>query len=169
MIYNICTDKVVLNKWLKAGFIETGKLFPTIEGTPQGGIVSPVACNMTLDGIALMLKENFSKHKGIHFIRYAADFIVTAHSKGLLEDQIKPAINSFLKERGLELSQEKTKVTHITEVFDFPGQNVCKYRSQKKLKLLIKPSAKNIHTFLEGIRTTSERHEAPPRPGSSDY
>lgn len=149
---NICTDKVVMNKWLKAGFIETGKLFPTTEGTPQGGIVSPVVCNMTLDGIARMLKENFNKYKGIHLVRYADDFIVTGHSKEILEKEIKPAITAFLKERGLELSQEKTKVTHITEGFDFLGQNVRKYPSQGKLKLLIKPSRKNIHSFLEGIR-----------------
>ena len=149
---NICLDKVVMNKWLKAGFIETGKLFPTVEGTPQGGIVSPVMCNMTLDGIAQMLANNFKQHKGINFIRYADDFIVTGHSKETLEKEVKPAITAFLKERGLELSQEKTKVTHITEGFDFLGQNVRKYPSQGKLKLLIKPSEKNIHSFLEGIR-----------------
>jgi RNA-directed DNA polymerase len=152
MYNNICTDKVVLNKWLKAGFIETGKLFPTTEGTPQGGIVSPVACNMTLDGIAQLLKEKFKKHKGIHFIRYADDFIVTGYSKEILENEIKPAITAFLSNRGLELSQEKTRVTHITEGFDFLGQNVRKYPSQGKHKLLIKPSEKNIHSFLEGIR-----------------
>jgi len=151
---NICTDNVMLSKWLKAGFIETGKLFPTTEGTPQGGIVAPVVCNMTLDGIALMLKENFKKYKGIHFIRYADDFIVTGHAKEILENQIKPAITAFLKQRGLELSQEKTKVTHITEGFDFLGQNVRKYPAQGKLKLLIKPSEKNIHSFLQGIRKT---------------
>lgn len=154
MANNICTDKRMLSKWLKAGFIETGKLFPTTEGTPQGGIVSPVVCNMTLDGIALMLKENFKNFKGIHFIRYADDFIVTGHSKEILENEIKPAITAFLKQRGLELSQEKTKVTHITEGFDFLGQNVRKYPSQGNLKLLIKPAQKNIHSFLEGISKT---------------
>jgi RNA-directed DNA polymerase len=151
---NICLDKMMMNKWLKAGFIETGKLFPTLEGTPQGGICSPIMCNMTLDGIELMLADNFKKHKGIHFIRYADDFIVTGHSKEILEEEIKPAITAFLKERGLELSQEKTKVTNITKGFDFLGQNVRKYPSKGKLKLLIKPSKKNIHSFLEGIRET---------------
>jgi RNA-directed DNA polymerase len=73
MIDNLCMDKMIMTKWLKAGFIETGKLFPTNEGTPQGGISSPVMCNMALDGIADMLKKNFSQHKGIHFIRYADD------------------------------------------------------------------------------------------------
>jgi len=152
MSNHICTDKVLMNKWLKAGFIETGKLFPTTEGTPQGGIISPVLCNMTLDGIAHMLQENFNQYKGIHFIRYADDFIVTGYSKEILENRIKPAITVFLKQRGLELSQEKTKVTHITDGFDFLGQNVRKYSSQGNLKLLIKPSEKNIFSFLEGIR-----------------
>ncbi|WPV67051.1 group II intron reverse transcriptase/maturase [Chitinophaga sp. LS1] len=149
---NICLDKVIMNKWLKAGFIETGKLFPSLDGIPQGGMVSPVMCNMTLDGIAQMLANNFKQHKGITFIRYADDFIVTGHSKETLEKEVKPAITAFLKERGLELSEEKTKVTHITEGFDFLGQNVRKYPSRGKLKLLIKPSEKNIHSFLENIR-----------------
>jgi RNA-directed DNA polymerase len=77
--------------------------------------------------------------------------IVTAHSKELLEQEIKPAIETFLKKRGLELSQEKTRVTHIKEGFDFLGQNVRKYPNHGKLKLLIKPSKKSIHSFLEGI------------------
>ena len=79
-------------------------------------------------------------------------FIVTGHSKEVLETQIKPAITGFLKERGLELSQEKTTISHITNGFDFLGQNVRKYPSQGKLKLLIKPSEKNIHSFLEEVR-----------------
>ena len=131
---NICLDKAIMSKWLKAGFIETGKLFPTIEGTPQGGIVSPIMCNMALDGIAGMLKKNFSKYKGINFIRYADDFIVTGHLKEVLETEIKPAITAYLKERGLELSQEKTRVTHIKEGFNFLGQNVRKYPSQGEKK-----------------------------------
>ena len=153
MSKNICLDKVIMNKWLKAGFIETGKLFPTTAGTPQGGIVSPVMCNITLDGIERMLKNtSFRKRSGINFIRYADDFIVTGFTKEKLENEVKPAIAAFLKERGLELSQEKTKVTPITEGINFLGQNLRKYPSQGKLKLLIKPSEKNIHSFLEEIR-----------------
>lgn len=149
---HICMDKVILDKWLKAGYVDMNKLFPTTAGTPQGGICSPVLCNETLDGIEDMLKINFRQYKGIHFVRYADDFIVTAHSEELLEQEIKPAIETLLKVRGLELSQEKTKVTHIEEGFDFLGQNLRKYPDQGKLKLLIKPSKKSIHSFLKGIR-----------------
>jgi RNA-directed DNA polymerase len=149
---NISMDKSIMNKWLKAGFIDMGKLFPTIEGTPQGGLISPLMCNMALDGIGDLLKNKFNKQKGINFIRYADDFIVTCRYKETLEKEIKPAITDFLKQRGLELSQDKTRITHITEGFDFLGQNVRKYSSGNELKLLIKPSKKNIHSFLKDIR-----------------
>jgi RNA-directed DNA polymerase len=86
----------------------------------------------------------------VRLVRYADDFIITGTSKELLEEEVKPCVEAFLAERGLELSQEKTKVTHISEGFDFLGQNVRKYDG----KLLIKPSAKNVKAFLDKIRET---------------
>ncbi len=83
----------------------------------------------------------------IHFVRYADDWIVTATTKEILEEKVLPAIITFLKERGLELSMEKTKITHIKEGFDFLGFNIRKYNS----KLLIKPGEKGIKAFLEKI------------------
>ena len=153
MLQNICTDKVMLSQWLKAGYVDMKRLFPTEVGSAQGGIISPTLCNMVLDGLADMLKSTFKKQKGIHLIRYADDLIVTSYSKELLEQDIQPAIECFLKERGLELSKEKTKIVHIEEGFDFLGQNVRKYTDHGKMKLLIKPSEKNIHSFLKGIKT----------------
>lgn len=73
MLNNICTDTVILEKWLKAGFVEIDKWFPTHQGTGQGGIISPVLCNMTLDGIASMLDRKFKPLPGIHNVRYADD------------------------------------------------------------------------------------------------
>lgn len=153
MLDNICTDQQVLEKWLKAGFIETRKLFPTEQGTPQGGIVSPTLCNMVLDGLEKILRKKYGIKRGIHYVRYADDFVVTGRSKELLENEIRPLIANFLKERGLELSPEKTKVTSITEGFDFLGQNIRKYTCGKnRLRLLIKPSKKNVQTFKDNIR-----------------
>lgn len=152
MIRNICMDSVILSKWLKAGYIYNGEPFTTTKGAAQGGIISPTICNMVLDGIADMLKIRFKRYTGINYIRYADDFIVTSFSKELLGQEIQPAIEDFLKERGLELSKEKTKITHIGKGFDFLGQNVRKYPDHGKQKLLIKPSTKNIHSFLEDIR-----------------
>ena len=91
----------------------------------------------------------------INFVRYADDFIVTGSSKGLLEGQVKPLIEAFMAERGLQLSPEKTLVTHIEEGFDFLGQNVRKYNGT----LLIKPSKKNVQTFLRGLKETLDRNK----------
>jgi RNA-directed DNA polymerase len=87
----------------------------------------------------------------VNLIRYADDFIITARTKELLEGEIKPLVEQFLQERGLELSPAKTVITHVEKGFDFLGQNVRKYPNGK---LLIKPSKKNVKTFLGGIRKT---------------
>jgi RNA-directed DNA polymerase len=123
MIANIPTDKTVLQKWLKAGFVYRNKLFPTVAGTPQGGIISPVLANMCLDGLEQALATAFPqvvKHwLKMHLVRYADDLVITGHSKEWLENEVMPVLITFLAERGLSLSQEKTKITHITEGFNF--------------------------------------------------
>jgi RNA-directed DNA polymerase len=152
MIANIPTDKVVLKKWLKAGFVYQNKLFPTDSGTPQGGIISPVLANMTLDGLELMLSKKFPKAKRtgrkMNMVRYADDFIITGNSKEWLEQEVKPAVVEFLAERGLVLSPEKTRVTHIKDGFDFLGWNIRKYSG----KLLMKPSKANAKAHIGKIR-----------------
>jgi RNA-directed DNA polymerase len=154
---NIPMDKTVLHKWLKAGYVEKRILFPTKEGTPQGGIVSPTLANMTLDGLQQLLAKHFPRQKWkdgkkwtpkVNLVRYADDFIITGDSKELLENEVRPLVEGFLKERGLALSADKTRITHIDEGFDFLGQNLRKYDG----KPLVKPSKKNTHAFLEKIR-----------------
>ncbi len=166
MLQNICTDTKMLERWLKAEFVEKGKLFPTTEGCPQGGIISPVAANMVLDGLEDLLGSKYGSQKidgnrhrtqknHVYFVRFADDFVITGNSKALLEDEIKPLVREFLTKRGLELSEEKTKVTHISEGFDFFGQNIRKYRYGKPdEKLLIKPAKKNVKAFLADMRKT---------------
>ena len=87
----------------------------------------------------------------MNLIRYADDFVITGKTKELLEGEIKPLVEQFLRERGLELSPTKTVVTHVTEGFDFLGQNVRRYSNGK---LLIKPSKKSVKRFLASIRKT---------------
>ena len=144
---------------MKAGYIEKRQLFPTEAGTPQGGIISPVLANLALDGLEAELYEKVGKpwmikgvriYPKINYVRYADDFVVTGVTKEILEQEVKPLIEEFMGIRGLMLSPEKTKITHIDEGFDFLGQNVRKYND----KLLIKPSKKNIKTFLGKVRTT---------------
>lgn len=153
LMNNIPMDRVILRKWLKAGYIDRKKLFPTEAGTPQGGIISPTLSNMTLDGLEKELKP-FRRRK-VNFVRYADDFIVTGDSKELLEQEVKPVLIRFLKERGLTLSEEKTRLTHIEEGFDFLGQNVRKYND----KLLTKPSKKSVKSVLEKVRKVLEKHK----------
>jgi len=85
----------------------------------------------------------------VNLARYADDFIITGASKELLENEVKPVVEHFLGERGLELSKEKTIVTHVKDGFDFLGQHVRQYKSGV---ILTTPSKKNVHAFLEKVR-----------------
>lgn len=160
LIAHIPMDKVMLSKWLKAGFMEQGQLFPTQAGTPQGGVASPVLANMVLDGLETMLRHHFpsttvnGRNAKVNLVRYADDFIITGISPSLLEDEVKPLVERFLQERGLSLSPEKTHVTHIDTGFDFLGQNIRKYNG----KLLIKPSQKSVKRLLTKVRDIIRRN-----------
>ena len=151
LLANIPTDRVVLKKWLKAGFVWKGVRSDTEAGTPQGGIISPVLANMTLDGLETELTKAFPKNRKnaykVNFIRYADDFIITGASPEVLEEA-KTITVRFLEARGLTLSPEKTKVVGISEGFDFLGWNFRKYEG----KMLVKPAKKNVKNFLAGIR-----------------
>ncbi|NEX60236.1 group II intron reverse transcriptase/maturase [Noviherbaspirillum galbum] len=161
---NICIDKRILAQWLKAGYIEKRKLFPTEAGCPQGGILSPALANMALDGLEELLgtfygSERIDHHKNrstrnqVYLVRYADDFIITGKSKDILEQEVKPMVRDFLAERGLHLSEEKTRITHLSEGFDFLGQHIRKYHAgTTKEKLLITPAKKNVKAFLTEIR-----------------
>jgi RNA-directed DNA polymerase len=153
LLKHIMMDKSVLQKWLKAGFIEKDAFHNTEEGTPQGGLASPTLANITLDGLEKIVLEAAGRNDTVHFVRYADDFICTAKSKETLENKVQPAIINFLKERGLELSSEKTKISHINDGFDFLGFNIRKYGD----KLLIKPSMLSVKKFSEDLRETIQK------------
>ena len=160
LLDNIPMDKKILNQWLNSGFIEKKAFFNTTAGTPQGGIISPVLANLTLDRLEHTIDKacNITRWKNgcknrtgeklkINFIRYADDFIVTAENKSTLEKLVLPEVVNFLSDRGLQIQQEKTKITHVNEGFDFLGQNVRKYKG----KLLIKPSKKSIKAIKRKV------------------
>jgi RNA-directed DNA polymerase len=155
LLANVPMDRVILRRWLKAGFLEKGVLFATTEGTPQGGIISPALANRTLDGLEDVLARHYAnttrrkrRHK-VHLVRYADDFIITGTSQVLLEYGVKPLVEHFLSVRGLELSHEKTRITHSTDGFDFLGQTVRRFDNGK---VLLRPSKKSVKTFLAGVR-----------------
>jgi RNA-directed DNA polymerase len=168
LLDNIPMDKSILKQFLKAGYIFERQLFPTDAGTPQGGIISPILANITLDGIEKLLADKYHKKSKsgrtnsyhaakykVNFVRYADDFIVTAKTEEIAKE-VKELIKDFLKERGLELSGEKTLITHIDNGFDFLGWNFRKYDG----KLLVKPSKKSIDKFTEKISETIKKGKA---------
>ena len=111
---------------------------------------------MVLDGlerVAIMAARG--NHK-VHVVKYADDFVITGASREVLETKVKPAVEVFLRERGLELSAEKTSITHIDDGFDFLGFNVRKYAG----KLLIKPAKASVKAFLDDIRMFIKSNKA---------
>lgn len=156
LLTHVHMEHSVLRKWLKAGFMEASVLYSTDEGTPQGGIASPVLANLALDGLEELLREHFPPRRRcmINLARYADDFIVTGATAEILTDEVQPLIERFLAERGLRLSPSKTVVTKVDTGFDFLGQTVRKYGE----KLIIRPSRKSVHTLLDDVRAIIRRN-----------
>lgn len=158
----IC-HKHVLQAWLKSGIMEELNYSETDEGTPQGGIMSPTLCNVALNGIENLIKISNPKIKGIsagvHIIRYADDMIITGKSKEIVLKN-KIILAEFLAERGLELNEKKTLITHIKDGFDFLGFNIRRldwhpqYNRETKQEtvLIIKPSKKGTKKLMDSIK-----------------
>lgn len=168
MLENIPMHRKTLQQWLAAGFVENREWFPSAHGTPQGSVISPTLANMVLDGLGAHLDKTLEiKHVGkggrrinpdhVHLVRYADDFIVTANNLEVLH-KTRDGIRDFLAKRGLELSEEKTCFTHLAAGFDFLGQHLRRYNG----RLIIKPSRKNVRTFLDNVRRTVDKMKAAP-------
>jgi RNA-directed DNA polymerase len=133
----------MIRDWLKAGVFEPGKGFtPTDEGTPQGGVISPLLLNVALHGLeeaAGVRKERSDKWRtkrgSPSLIRYADDMVAFCHSRQEAE-QVKARLAEWLAPRGLTFNEEKTRVVHLDDGFDFLGFTARRYHG----KLLIKPS-----------------------------
>ncbi len=138
--------------WLKAGVFEAGKGFaPTGEGTPQGGVISPLLLNIALHGLEEAAGVRY--RGGIHartvrdgypaLTRYADDLVVCCHSRQQAE-QVKARLAGWLEPRGLAFNEAKTRIVPLSEGFDFLGFNLRRYPNGK---LLIKPGATAIKRF----------------------
>jgi RNA-directed DNA polymerase len=161
LMKNTPMDKTILKEFLKAGYVYEKVLFPTEQGTPQGGLISPILANHTLNGLDKILENTYKKKRElidgisvqvepkVNLVRYADDFIITAPTKEGAE-QVKVTVQQYMAERGLRLSEEKTLITNVADGFDFLGWNFRKYNG----KLLIKPSKKSQENVLEKIRET---------------
>jgi RNA-directed DNA polymerase len=134
----------LVERWLKAGVIEKGRLAPTEEGTPQGGVISPALLNVALHG---MEQAAGVRYHGVGsrpgavvagcpvVVRYADDLVALCVSREQAEE-VKARLAAWLAPRGLAFNEDKTRVVHLDDGFDFLGFNIRRYRG----KLLIKPS-----------------------------
>ncbi len=143
--------------WLKAGVVENGRFAPTEEGTPQGGVVSPLLLNVALHGMehaAGVRYQTSASQAGWMapgsptVIRYADDLVALCHSKHEAE-QVKARLAEWLAPRGLVFNEDKTRVVALDEGFDFLGFTVRRQSS----KLLIKPSKAALRRIRERLRT----------------
>jgi len=164
LVRHVPMDKGILKKWLKAGVIHKGQLQATEAGTPQGGIISPTLANVALNGLESQLITHLGAKIGktkakkllINVVRYADDFVITGISKEILDEVVRPWVEAFLAERGLQLSMEKTRTTHVNEGFDFLGWNFRKYTNGK---FLIQPSKKNAQVFYRKVKEVISSHK----------
>lgn len=160
MLNHIPVDREVLRKWLRCGYVENGRLYPTRKGAPQGGIISPTLANMTLDGLERAVRDAVPRRSRVNFVRYADDFLVTGKSKRLLEENVRPAIEAFLAERGLTLSAEKTKLTYIRHGFTFLGQS---FRKHGRV-LHVTPAIEGVLALKRKIGDATREYVSAPMP-----
>jgi RNA-directed DNA polymerase len=142
--------------WLKAGIFEAGKGFaPTGEGTPQGGVISPLLLNIALHGLeeAAGVRYRTGGHAGDvrdgcpALTRYADDLVVCCHSRQEAE-QVQARLAGWLEPRGLAFNEAKTRIVPLSEGFDFLGFNLRRYPNGK---LLIKPGVMAIKRFRDRL------------------
>lgn len=160
MLQHIPLPSNVQNQWQKAGILEKGEFAPSEAGVPQGGPISPIIANMCQDGLEKHIQEATSEHDKkwapkVTTVRYADDFVVTGATPRLLIYRVKPAIEEFLKERGLELHSDKTVQTNVHEGFDFLGFNFKYYKThttQRGYTLFIKPSNKSMKNIKAKVK-----------------
>jgi len=151
----------LVEKFLKAGYVDNNVFYNTEEGTPQGGIISPLLANIALHGMEEILNITYRKAKirgevsyltkgKYRMVRYADDFVIFAQNQEDIE-ALYDILNPYLKDRGLSLAEDKTKITHISQGFDFLGFNFRRYETKDGDKHFVKPSKASIKHFRAKI------------------
>lgn len=139
-------DGNILNlivKFLNSGVMEEGELIPTIRGTPQGGVISPLLSNIILNHLDWFLEK-----QGVQFVRYADDFVVLCKTKPEAERALE-LVQTFLNNMELEISPEKTKICHHRQGFDFLGFTIKSGSVHMRTK--------SKEKFMDKIRTITIR------------
>ena len=149
LLSHIPMDKQMLSRFLSCGYIDKNRKYPLRRGIPQGGSLSGLLCNMTLDGLEDYLHEVCGEN--ILMVRYADDIIVVSHTQQLLVQSVLPAMNRFLRKRGLRLSRKKTQVRRIEDGLVFLG-----YQIEKTGQMFYAlPSERSISTLRQKVEVLS--------------
>jgi RNA-directed DNA polymerase len=151
--------KELIKQWLKAGYVEHGTFHATEQGTPQGRVVSPLLANIALHGMEEAIRVKYDYRGQLiskrAVVRYADDFVCFCESREDAE-QVQKILVEWLAARGLTLSEEKTRIVHLTEGFDFLGFNIRHYpapqTSRTGWKLLIKPSKESVQDVQKKLK-----------------
>src|SRR5262249_16116518 len=161
-----CPGRALLKQWLKAGFVDEGVQHATPQGTPQGGVISPLLLNVALHGLERALGVQFDSKGAIKghraVVPYADDFVVFCESREDAERVVKE-LHVWLRLRGLSLSAEKTRIVHLSEGFDFLGFNIRQYvvpHSRHGCKLWIKPSKQAILKKRAELRAVWQQYQS---------
>jgi RNA-directed DNA polymerase len=133
----------LIEKFLNSGVMEEGKITPTTKGTPQGGVISPLLANITLDHLDWYLDE-----QGLKFVRYADDFVILCKTENEAK-KVLELVHKFLNGMRLEVSPEKTKISHFSKGFDFLGFSFKNHSIQMR--------AKSREKFKNSIREITTR------------
>lgn len=150
----------LIKQWLRAGYVDQGVFHSTLAGTGQGAVISPLLLNIAMHGMERSLGIQYDQQGWIRggraLVRYADDLVVFCETQQDAEAARK-TMPEWLAERGLRLSEEKTRIVHLTEGFDFLGFNVRQYpaptTSRTGYKLLITPSKVSVARMREKLRT----------------
>ena len=160
-----------IRRWLKAGTVELGTWKPTTTGAPQGGPLSPLLANVALDGMERLFGAEDERgryvrpslrrgrNRGIGLVRYADDLVVTAPTREVLSTYVVPKLTAFLGERGLQLSEAKTRIVHVDEGFNFLGFTVQRHKGV----VLTRPQKEKVVRHLRTIHDyLRQRRQATP-------
>jgi RNA-directed DNA polymerase len=136
--------KEQIRGWLKAGVVDRGRYAPTEEGTPQGGVISPLLLNIALQGMeeaagVQYTKDGYTRRDSPTMVTYADDFVALCHSREQAET-VRDRLSTWLNPKGLSINPDKTRIVHLEDGFDFLSFNIRRYHTSDGTKVLIKPS-----------------------------
>jgi len=170
----IC-DKMVLREWLKSGAMEGKNFIESLSGTPQGGVILPMLCNVALNGMEKYIKDwaktrcnKRGEYSKTHVIRYADDIIILSKTQEMCEG-IKLVLETFLSIRGLKVKESKTSITNVEKGFDFLGFNIRKRplnlkHNAKKTQdtvIIVKPSKNSEIKLRKKLKEITKQYSKP--------